>query len=550
MGKGIRASIMSAFCRWLLKRGSRDGRLLSGYLWGIILLFMVVISLICLQAEKWFPKSTKQNYNIILMTVTNIGARHMGLYGYHRDTTPHMERFAKESVVFDHFYTPASWTLPSGVSLFTSLPPYQHGVMNRGVYNTIVPVDTLSADIVSLIDILKENGYKTVGFTGGFDYRPAMGLTNRFDQLLGEQINSPLKGLVDEKLLEERRLGSIVDGTNEAIRWIDEHGDQKFFLFLQGYDSHCPFNPKGEFDRYFVDFDASDIQVDPYHCYRKIEEEDGVLTFTSGSDEEAPTGRKRLFGKIQLTQKDLQFLEAQYDAEIRYVDHYIGWFLDQLKQRNLLENSIIIILSEHGEMFAKHGRFGRAGRFRGTLYEDVVHVPLIIRHPQWRPRRVNGLSQMMDIAPTLLDVLNIPQPKGFQGKSLVPLIHRRKNIHQVIYGGSVYGRDDFKYYKTRTINEYARDLEYKLIHEVVYIKGQKKEENYELYHVLTDPQEENNLISSEQKHAEDLKKKLMEWSEKWQREKRGSIKKKRSRNRQSFRSADVEPRGLIAKDSC
>jgi arylsulfatase A-like enzyme len=471
------------------------------------------------------PNDKDSEYNVILITMTNVGASHMGLYGYDRETTPHIDRFAEESLVFDNFYTPASWTLPSGMSLFTSLPPYEHGVMNRGVFNTVNPVDVLPADTLSLIDVLKERGYVTVGFTGGFDYRPGMGLMNRFDRLLDTEMDDPMEGLVDEQLLEERRLGSIVDGTREALRWIDQHDGRKFFLFLQGYDAHCPFSPKGEFDRYFVDFDAGDVDVDPYHCYRKIDEREEVLTFTTGADESLPSGRKRVWGKTQLTEKDMRFLEAQYDAEVRYVDHYVGWFLEQIRQRKLLGKSIVIILSEHGEMFAGHGRFGRVGRYRGTLYEDVVRVPLIIRHPHWQPGRIKGLAQMIDVMPTLLDMLNMPRQEGLHGASLLPLIHEGKPVHQRIYGGSVYGRNEFKFYKLRTINEYVREREYKLIHEVVYAKGGVKEDSYELYHIPTDPREEKNLFDTEQEIAADLKERLQNWSGRWREKQDAAMKK-------------------------
>jgi arylsulfatase A-like enzyme len=513
-----------------LSRGlrlQRDGRwLFPSRFWRFAALWMVMIPSARLEAANPAQDAKEQDYNIILIAVTNVGTRHMGLYGYHRETTPNLDRFAKESVVFDNFYTPASWTLPTGVSLFTSLPPYAHGVMNRWkLGNSPKPVDRLSDDTASLIDILKSHGYVTAGFTGGFDYRASIGLTKRFDQFLGGEAHNSLEEMVDKRLMEERRLGSIAEGASQAIRWIDQHGQQKFFLFLQGYDAHCPFNPKGEFDRYFVDFDASDVQVDPYHCYRQIEDGEDFLTFTSSRSDAGPSGLQRIYGEAQLTEKDTRCLEAQYDAEIRYVDHHLGWFLDQLRKRHLLENSMILILSEHGEMFAKNGRFGRAGRFRGTLYEDVIHVPLIIRHPQWRPGRVKELAQMIDVAPTLLEVFNIARPRGFYGRSLLPSIERGTPVHQVIYGGSIYGRDDFKYYNIRTVNEYARDGEYKLIHEMVYAEGQRREDRYELYHIFADPQEQKNLVDSEREVAADLKRKLRNWSEKWRKEKEDAIRK-------------------------
>ncbi len=93
------------------------------------------------------------------------------------------------------------------------------------------------------------------------------------------------------------------------------------------------------------------------------------------------------------------------------------------------EKTIIIILSEHGEMFAKHGRFGRAGTTRGTMYDDVIHIPLIIKLPHSSGERVEGLAQIIDIMPTLLDILGIHPALEIQGRSLLPLIGAKADIN-------------------------------------------------------------------------------------------------------------------------
>ena len=454
--------------------------------------------------------SRAQDYNIILISITNVGANHLGTYGYERNTSPNIDALAREGIVFDNFFSHASWTLPVGMSLFTSLYPYQHQVMNRFFDYERKPIETLSPNTLTLIDVLKDNGYITGAFTGGFDYRPLFGLTNRFDFHLQTQEKTPLKGLINSQLLEERRFGSIVDVMPDALEWIDRNKEGKFFLFLQGYDTHCPFSPKQPYDRLFFNSTIENVKVDPAYCYRSFNSNGTLVSFTTIIINQTEV---RLFTPINLSKKELEFLEAQYDAEIRYVDDNIGHFINELKNKDVLDKTIIILLSEHGEMFAKKGRFGRAGEVRGTLYDDVVHVPLIIWHPDLEPKRTDELVQAIDIMPTLLDFVGIPIPMNLQGKSILPLIKDNKSLHEEIYGGSVYGKlRYFEYYEVQTINEFIRTKDFKLIHEIVLFTNGSTEETYELYDVSVDKEEQNNIVNEEKGIVDELKKKLMEWS--------------------------------------
>jgi arylsulfatase A-like enzyme len=465
-------------------------------------------------------KISAESYNIILIALTNIGTDHMSLYGYHRDTTPNINAFAREGMVFQNFFSPASWTLPAGMSLFTSLYPFSHQVINRVYPGAELSRDALSPAVVTLIDILKNNGYFTTAFTGGFDYRGRFGLIERFDNASQSQKPSELlQGAIDARLLEERRFGSIAVSLMKAREWLNKLPEsKKFFMFVQGYDTHCPFNPQGEFDRYFVDFDTSDITVDPFHCYRGFDDGDPVVAFNSlpndSTSSSAPALKKEYSGRV-LSLKEMDFLEAQYDAEIRYVDHVLGYFLQFLKDRQMLEKTIVILLSEHGELFAKHGRFGRAGTIRGTHYDEVIHVPLIIRHPALPSGQTSELTQIIDVMPTVLDFLKIPIPASAQGKSLLPLIQEGRPVQQEVYGGSIYGQTRDKITNRKSVNEFIRTKEYKLIHEELYDAKGKVEDVYELYHVASDKYEETNLIQSREEVAGMLREKLNLWAAPW-----------------------------------
>lgn len=172
------------------------------------------------------------------------------------------------------------------------------------------------------------------------------------------------------------------------------------------------------------------------------------------------------------------------------------------------------MLSEHGEMFAKHGRFGRAGTVRGTLYEDVIHIPLIIKLPESAGKRIAGLTQIIDIMPTILEMLDIPLSLRIQGKSLLPLIGGGANINEYIYAGLPFnqaiavGPPD--YYNIRSINESIRSREWKLIREVQF--SDQNKEIFELYNLKSDPIELINIFDKFPETADDLKNKLAEWS--------------------------------------
>lgn len=473
-----------------------------------LLVLLLVVGLIFIKNEKF--TEGPEDYNIIIIAVTNIGADHLGTYGYERNTSPNIDIFAKGSIVFDNFFTPASWTLPTGISLFTSLYPYQHKVMNRIFYDNQTPIETLDPSTITLVDLLKDDGYITGAFTGGFDYRNFFGLTNRFDFYYDSEQENLLKNLVNAKFLEDRKFGSIVDIMPKAVEWIEKNKGQKFFLFLQGYDTHCPFTPKQQFDELFVNFSTDNLKVHPGYCYRGYDNNGTYFSFTTNI---VNSTKEKVFTEVKLSKTDLDFLEAQYDAEIRYVDNYIGRFIYELKERDVLDKTIVILLSEHGEMFAKHGRFGRAGTVRGTLYDDVIHVPLIIRHPELEPKRISKLIQMIDVMPTLLDFVGIPIPKNIEGKSLTPLIYNNTGINKEIYGGSVYGSLNFPYYQSETINEFVRIKDFKLIHEIALFPNGSREEKYELYDISTDKGEQKNIINKKIELADKLKKKLTEWSQ-------------------------------------
>lgn len=465
-----------AFCK--LKSADNHTFILSL----IIITFLVGVYIFSLTLEKReFDNTLSEDYkckdcNVIIISVTNLRNDHLGYNGYFRDTSPNIDSLAAESIIFENAFSQASWTLPVGMSLFTSLYPLNHEVMNRysGVTN-------LSKDIISLPEILKNNGYVTAAFTGGFDYSDKFGLMQRFDTLV---YSGEGKGL---------QYGNFGENLFHVTEWLNTHKDDKFMLFYHGFDVHCPFAFPVEnnvFDKnYQGDINFSDClwtfdKVDPI-----------IIRNTTYYNVKTPFKEGKGFASVQLDEKDINHMVALYDGEIKIVDNTLGKFFDEIMKLNLEKNTIILLLSEHGDLFGEHGRFMRGGPLRGTFYDEVLHVPLIIRHPKLDPKKVDGLVQIVDIMPTLLEFLDISREKHFEGKSIVPLIVNNTKVNDFVYAGSKYTPlENNPFFNVSSFIQAVRTKEFKLINEKLFdLSGSMIVDSYEFYNLSSDPLELNNI---------------------------------------------------------
>ena len=428
--------------------------------------------------------------NLIMISLSNVSAKHMSLYGYERLTTPNFDKWAENAIVFNNAFTQSSWTLPVATSLFTSLYPFTHKIMNR--FNENI----LDADIKTLPEILRDSGYRTAAFVGGLDYSYKFGHMRGFEY-------------VDEAMDYNSAIefAGFSYSLKKASDWLSQNHGGKFFLFLHGYDCHCPFNPPEKFRGRFSHAEGKNITVDNKECLR------GYENSKNGNYEAYyyRGGQK----KVVLTKDDIDYLEDLYDEEILSLDELIGNFLKSLN-KSVLDKTIIIIFSDHGEMFAKHGRFGRAGAVRGTIYNTMLRVPLIIRLPGQKGKRIKGLAQLIDVMPTVLRNLDIPVPSDAQGKDLVGLITDDRPAHSYGFAGSRFGwfqrPASRKIYKYRSENEAVMTDEWKLIHEKRFTnEGKFLDDTYEFYNFNDDPDEMKNIFDKDAPKAKELKAVLEKW---------------------------------------
>jgi len=336
---------------------------------------MVATVLILLGCTRVFEQSIFEPVRgIILISIDTLRSDHLGSYGYSRDTSPNLDRFANRSVVFENAFAQLPGTLPSHMTIFTGLYPAEHGVYPPG--------SILSQRIRTLPEVFAEQGFRTGGFTeGGYvsgEYGFARGFSSFSDEATG--------GARDAEVTFERAeafLGSVRD-------------DERFFLFVHTYSVHDPYAPPEPFaSRYWKEDPPGD-------AFR-------------------PTGPNfsAFNRKVEraVSSEAVKYFEARYDGGIRYLDSVLGTFLAYIEREGLLETSAVVITSDHGEEFYEHGRFAHE-----QAYRELIQVPLIVRIPRLEPRRVEGVVELVDLAPTLTELAGIRMTGVFSGDSLLPIL--------------------------------------------------------------------------------------------------------------------------------
>lgn len=369
-------------------------------------------------------------FNVVMISIDTLGADHVGLYGYPRDTTPNLDRFAAGAIVFENAYSTAPKTPESHMSMFTSLYPSVHGVFT---ITDPSKLNVLDDRIVTFPEILQQHGYTTVGFHAGGLVNGQLGFSRGFD---------------------EYRRGKQMD----AEAWLQEHGtERKFFLFFHTYRVHDPYTPRPPYDRRFdPDYDGPIV-----HDMKRLKE----------IARSKKWGYKQVFwDRVDKNDPEaVAHIAALYDGEIAAMDKDLPELLTAIDRH--APRTIVIFLSDHGEEFGEHGKFRHE-----QLYSELLHVPFIIWHPD-RPNgnRISERVSLLDLAPTILEMLSIQPHTEFQGRSLMTVID-----------GDSGARPIFSESPLQNILAFVND-EQKLI---------ATDDREELYDLRNDPKERRNLIDA------------------------------------------------------
>lgn len=316
--------------------------------------------------------------NLVVVSFDSLRADHLGTYGYWRDTSPNLDRFAASGVVFERAFSTTTWTLPSHASLLSSLYPEEHGARDKD--------RALGDNVVLLPERLAEAGYRSAGVV-------SVGLLHRtfgFDQ--GWDVYDDETAVQDGGEDPERRRTSEIAG-RRAAELLDELPDGPFFLFLHDYDVHFDYQPPEEFDVFETEpapgFDPSNFAFNE--------------TIFHG-----------------MPKANLDRLIALYDGEIRWVDHNFQRLLDELDRRGLSDDTAVVVVGDHGDEFFEHGQKGH----RENLFNTTLHVPMIVRFPggRWAGQRVSTPVSLVDVAPTLANLAGVGPDPSWSGIDLATLL--------------------------------------------------------------------------------------------------------------------------------
>ena len=339
--------------------------------------------------------------NVILVSLDTVRYDDLGFNGSEIVETPALDALAEESVVFDNVITPFPMTAPSHMSMLTGLSPSTgvgHGVKSNGM--------KIDESIPTLATILDEAGYRTGAVIGGFSLsRQGTGLQRGFNYY-HDIFNTGLRArffpdqiwlLTVSKIF--RRIFNIREGlphgrtksadvvTNQAIRWLDRNSSQPFFLFVHYFDAHYLYAPPPPYDTmYMPDYEG------PYRdeAMRQIDLVRQLDTFT---------------------EEDFEYFRAMYRGEISFVDNQFSRLVDWLDTNGMFEDTLVIVVSDHGESFEHGYYYDHTDR----VYEQLIHVPMMIRDPDARANGVTGeridtLVNVSDIFFTVLDFLGLEAP--------------------------------------------------------------------------------------------------------------------------------------------
>ncbi len=371
---------------------------------------------------------------VLLISIDTLRADHLPAYGYRGVETPAIDRLRRDAVLFENAYTAVPLTLPSHCSILTGLPPAGHGVRDNIGYR----LDT--ARTPTLADRLRPLGYATGAAVSAYVLRGATGLGAAFDRY-----DDGIEFVADETLGQLQR--PATETARAAAAWIDAHRAQPFFYFVHFYEPHAPYEPP-----------------EPWKS---------------------------------------RYRERPYDGEIATVDAAVGVLLDHLRQIGVYDRAVVVLLADHGEGLGDHGE-----KEHGVLlYRETIRVPLLLKLPlklqaasaaapaAGRPGgRVTPPVSLLDVVPTVAEILGLEPPAGLPGRSLLATERQPADAARRLYSETFYPRLHFGWSALTALTG-AR---------YSYIEGPDPE----LYDLAADPGERDNIRDRERRVYADMKREL------------------------------------------
>jgi arylsulfatase A-like enzyme len=469
----VAASLAAGVILWLVLRlacGSiRRARLLLGGASSLAAAMALLVALAAAAAGRASSQAAAVGRpppagapNVLLVSIDSLRRDHLHCYGYRRETSPTIDRLAREGALFRTVVSPTSWTLPAHLTLLTSLPPEVHGV--------VVDAMRLATHSPALAEVLREAGWATAGFVSGAYLDAIYGFSRGFDlyddySLVRSSPRFSRRSVTSPALAEQ--VGAWLR------RWQEAGRERPFFLFVHMFDVHYDYEPPPPYDRLFDPDYSGPLREDQFR-------------HSSGIPD-------------HMSPRDLQHLIALYDGEIIFTDHHLGRIFEQLRELGVFDDTIVAVTSDHGDEFFEHGHVGH----RQSLYDELVLVPLVVRYPRRVPagRVIEGQARLMDVGPTLLSLAGVPaadfgvigagRPDGAQ--DLTPAFAAGARPPELVAFGDLEG-------KLASIR--AGGLK--------YLQG-KPGPGEELYDLRVDPGEQRNRLAEQRPVATALGEQLAHW---------------------------------------
>jgi len=407
--------------------------------------------------------------NIILMVVDALRADHLSVYGYERSTTPNLSLMSENAVIFENALAQSSWTIPSTATIFTGQYAYTHGLYDAFHWCLIPGIDTFTEHLLL-------SGWTTSAFVANKLISDDNNFTKGFESFL------------------EIPYSSAAQLNRAFLNWVDNNSDKRFFSYIHYMDPHKPYAAPGDYFNYFnkqinkpdQPFLLSEVFIDELSGFMKS------LDHPASYEKDMNDDLKNLINQLV----DL------YDSEILYWDEMLASLSKELKTRGLLDDTIIIITSDHGEEFMEHG-FLEHGQ---SLHRELLHVPLIFINTDQPSGRREKMVGLIDFAPTLLGLADLAPDKRTGGPDFAGIdLFNNSNSHEFLFGQTAHG-----------LYKLGEDMTVKQAVFSEKIKGviSLYNDEFDLFDLMSDPMEMTDISSTEKVKSEKLRSMISEWVKK------------------------------------
>lgn len=333
--------------------------------------------------------------NVLLISLDTLRADRLGCFGYDQPTSPAIDALAATSVRFARAISQSPWTTPAHMSLFTAQYPSAHRMNQTWDYflNFLYAGGekrALADGAITLAETLRQHGYRTLAMTGGATMSSVLGFAQGFD-------------------IYREDAARLTPRVSVALdQWLEQFGRQPFFLFFHTFEVHAPYS--------HLRFAEPLLPADDRRALHD-------LIAAADLDDWVTLNRrlKAYLGDHGLLRREIT--SALYDGGVAAADAFMGDLFETLRRRGLFDDTIIVLLSDHGEEFGEHEPVHVYNAHGESLYDELIHVPLIIRYPRHLPTgaSIEQQVELVDVMPTLLDLVGIPPPAAMSGTSLLPL---------------------------------------------------------------------------------------------------------------------------------